>query len=39
LEVFDDFLRYDVGVGKVGAVFEGFVFEPGDIEVEFVSLE
>jgi len=28
LEVFDDFLSDDVGIGEVGAVFEAFVFEP-----------
>ena len=28
----------DVGVGKVGAVFEAFVFEPEDVDVEFVAL-
>jgi len=27
----------DVGIGKVGAVFEAFVFEPEDVEVEFVA--
>ena len=28
LEVFDNFLSDDVGIGEVGAVFEAFVFEP-----------
>jgi len=37
-KVFDDFLRDDVGGGEVGAVFEAFVFEPKDIEIEFVTL-
>jgi hypothetical protein len=31
-------LRDDVGIGKIGAVFEVFVFEPEDVEVEFVAL-
>ena len=38
MEVFNDFGGNDVGIGKVGAVFEAFVFEPKDIEVEFVAL-
>ena len=29
----------DVGIGEVGAVFEAFVFEPENVEVEFVALE
>ncbi len=29
----------DVGIGEIGAVFEAFVFEPEDVEVEFVVLE
>jgi len=33
LEVFDDLGGDDVGVGKVGAVFEGLIFEPKDVEV------
>src|SRR6266481_9041058 len=28
-EVFSDFLSDNVGIGKIGAVFEGFVFEQG----------
>jgi hypothetical protein len=28
----------DVGVGEIGAVFEAFVCEPKDIEIEFVAL-
>ena len=39
LEVFDDFGGDDVVIGKIGAVFEAFVFEPKDVEVEFVALE
>ena len=39
LEVFDDFCGDDIGIGKVGAVFEAFVFEPEDVEVEFVALD
>ena len=37
LKVFDNFLSNDVGVGEVGAVFEAFVFEPEDVEVELES--
>jgi hypothetical protein len=37
LEVFDDFGGDDVRIGKVGAVFEAFVFEPEDVEVELES--
>jgi len=37
LEVFDDFGGDDVGIGKVGAVFEAFVFKPKDVEIEFVA--
>jgi hypothetical protein len=36
-EVIDDFLGDDVGVGKVGRVFEGVIFEPEDVEAGFVS--
>ena len=28
MEVFDNFLRNHIGTGKIGAVFEAFVFEP-----------
>jgi hypothetical protein len=28
----------DVGIGKVSAVFEAFIFEPKDVEVEFIAL-
>jgi hypothetical protein len=38
LQVFDDFGGDDVGIGEIGAVFEAFVFEPRNIEVEFVAL-
>jgi hypothetical protein len=37
LLIFDNLLRDDVGIRKIGAVFEAFVFEPQDVEVEFVS--
>src|SRR6266480_2022906 len=37
LKIFDDFGGDDVGIGKVCAVFEAFVFEPEDVEVEFVA--
>ena len=39
MEVFYDLGGDDIGIGKVGAVFERFVFQPEDIEVEFVALE
>ena len=38
LEVFDDLCGNDVGIRKVSAVFERFVFAPKDVEVEFVAL-
>ena len=38
LEVFYDFGGDDVGIREIGAVFEAFVFEPEDVEVEFVAL-
>jgi hypothetical protein len=37
-EVLDDLSSDDVGSGEVGALFEAFVFEPEDVEVEFVCL-
>jgi hypothetical protein len=37
LEIFYDFGGYHIGVGKIGAVFERFVFEPEDVEVELVA--
>ncbi len=37
-QVFDNFLSDDVGIGEIGAVFEAFVFEPEDAEIEFVAL-
>ena len=36
--VFDDFGGDYIGIGKIGAVLEAFVFEPEDVEVEFVAL-
>jgi hypothetical protein len=38
LEVFDDFGCDDVGIWEVGAIFEAFVFEPEDVEIELVAL-
>ena len=29
----------DVGRGKIGGVFEGFVFEPEDVEVDLVAFD
>ena len=39
MEVFDDFGGDDIGVGEIGAVFEGLIIEPKDVEVEFVALD
>jgi hypothetical protein len=39
LKIFDGFLNDDAGIGKVGTVFEAFVFEPENVEVEFVALQ
>ena len=36
-EVVDDFLGDDVGIGEIGGVFEGIVFEPEDVEAGFVA--
>ena len=36
-QIFDDFLRDDIGIGKVRAVFEAFVLQPKDVEVELES--
>jgi hypothetical protein len=38
-EVFGDFAGEDVGIGEIGAVFEGLVFEPEEVEVYLVALE
>ncbi len=38
LEVFDDLGGDDVGIGKVGTVLDAVVFEPKDVEIEFVAL-
>jgi hypothetical protein len=37
LEIFDDFGRDDVGVGKIGAIFERVVLQPKDVEVELAT--
>ena len=37
LEVFNDFGGDDVGIGEVGAIFEAFVFQPEDVEIEFIA--
>ena len=39
LEVFYNLGGDHVGIGKVRAVFERFVFEPEDVEVELVTLQ
>jgi hypothetical protein len=38
LEVFNNFGGDDVGIGEVCAVFERFIFEPENVEVQFVAL-
>jgi len=38
LEVFDDFLVNYVRIGEVNPAFEAFVFDPKDLEIEFVML-
>jgi hypothetical protein len=38
LEVFDYLSCDDIRIWKGGAVFEAFVFEPENVEVEFVAL-
>jgi hypothetical protein len=37
-QVFDDLGGDDAGIGEVGAVFEAFVFQPENVEVELVAL-
>jgi len=37
-QILDNFLRNHIGIGKVGAVFKAFVFEPENVEVELVAL-
>ena len=39
LKIFDDFGGDEVGIGEVGTVFEAFVFEPKDVEIEFITLD
>jgi hypothetical protein len=38
-EVFGDFLREDIGIGKVVEFFEAFVSEPEDVEAGFVAVD
>ena len=38
MKVFNDFLRDDVGIGEVGAVFEAIVLQPKNVEVKFIAL-
>ncbi len=38
-EVSGDVLGDDLGGGKVGGFFQGVVFEPEDVEVDFVALD
>jgi hypothetical protein len=35
---FASFGRNDIGIGEVCAVFEAFVFEPEDVEIQFIAL-
>ena len=37
LEVFDNFLRDNVGIGEIGAIFERLVLQPENVEVELES--
>jgi hypothetical protein len=37
-QILDNLVSDNIRVGKVGALFEAFVFEPKDVEVEFVAL-
>ena len=39
LQVVDDFLGEDIGVGQVVGFFQGFVKQPEDVEVGIVSLQ
>ena len=39
LEVLYYFGGDDVGIGEVGAVLEAFVFQPEDVEIEFIPLQ
>src|SRR5262249_50225644 len=39
LEVFDDFGGDDIGRWEIRAVFQAFIFEPEDIEVQCVALD
>ena len=36
-EVVDDFLGDHIGIGQIGGVFEGVVFEPEEVEAGFVA--
>jgi len=36
-EIFNNLGGDDVGIGEVGAVFEAFVFEPEDVQIELES--
>jgi hypothetical protein len=38
LEIFDDFLGENIGLGEVVGLLEAFVTEPEDIQVGFVSV-
>ena len=39
LEVVRDFLREYVGLGEILGVFKAFVFEPEDVEIDFVAFD
>ncbi len=39
MEVFDDVGGDDFGGGQIGGFFEGFVFQPEDVEVDLVALD
>jgi hypothetical protein len=39
LKIFNNFLSDHIRIGEVRAVFEGFVFEPENIEIELIALD
>jgi hypothetical protein len=39
LQVVDDFLSENVGIGQTVAVFDAFVFDPEQVQAQLVALE
>ena len=39
MEIFDDLGGNHFGIGKISAILERFVFEPEDVEIEFVAFD